>query len=53
MKNWWTEEDYAAFRTRNDRMIAYYNRMHPWAGQDFYGSIVTGEAGAERYVVAE
>jgi putative endopeptidase len=47
MKNWWTEEDYAAFRTRNDKMIAYYNGMHPWAGQDFYGSIVTGEAGAD------
>jgi putative endopeptidase len=21
--------------------------MHPWAGQDFYGSIMTGEAGAD------
>lgn len=47
LKNWWTEEDYAAFRARNDRMIAYYNRMHPWAGQDFYGSIMTGEACAD------
>ena len=47
MKNWWTDEDYAAFRARNDKMVAYYNNMHPWAGQDFYGSIMTGEAGAD------
>lgn len=47
MKNWWTEEDYAAFRARNDKMIAYYNNMHPWAGQNFYGSTMTGEAGAD------
>jgi len=47
MKNWWTEADYAAFRTRNDKMIAYYNKMHPWAGQNFYGSTMTGEAGAD------
>ena len=47
MKNWWTEEDYAKFRARNDKMVAYYNNMHPWAGQDFYGSIMTGEAGAD------
>ena len=47
MKNWWTKEDYDAFRARNDKMIAYYNNMHPWAGQDFYGSIMTGEACAD------
>ena len=28
-------------------MIAYYNNMHPWAGQDFYSRIMTGEAGAD------
>lgn len=47
MKNWWTKADYDAFRARNDKMIAYYNNMHPWAGQDFYGSIMTGEACAD------
>jgi len=47
MKNWWTKEDYAAFQKRNDKLVAYYNNMHPWAGQDFYGSIMTGEAGAD------
>ncbi len=47
MTSWWTEEDYAKFLERNEKMTAYYNAMHPWEGQDFYGSIVTGEACAD------
>ena len=46
-KNWWAEADYAAFRARNEKMIAYYNNMHPWEGQNFHGSIMTGESGAD------
>ena len=47
MSMWWTEEDYAAFQQRNADMEAYYNAMHPWEGQDFHGSIMTGEACAD------
>ena len=47
MVNWWTDEDYAAFKERNDKLAAYYNNMHPWEGQDFLGDIMTGEAGAD------
>ena len=47
MADWWTEADYAAFQERNQKMVDYYNAMHPWEGQDFYGSIMTGEAGAD------
>ena len=47
MSNWWTEEDYAKFLERNEKMVAYYNAMHPWEGQDFHGSIMTGEACAD------
>lgn len=47
MANWWTVEDQAAFLERNQKMVDYYNAMHPWEGQDFYGSIMTGEAGAD------
>ena len=47
MSNWWTEEDYNAFLARNQKMVDYYNNMHPWKGQNFYGSIMTGEAGAD------
>ena len=47
MISWWTEEDYAAFTERNEKLEAYFNAMHPWEGQDFYGSIMTGEACAD------
>ena len=47
MLNWWTEEDYATFLERNEKMAAYFSAMHPWEGQDFYGSIMTGEACAD------
>ena len=47
MADWWTEEDYAAFKARNEKLAAYYDAMHPWEGQDFYGSIMTGEACAD------
>ena len=47
MLNWWTEEDYATFLERNAKMADYYSAMHPWEGQDFYGSIMTGEACAD------
>ena len=47
MINWWTEEDYVIFRERNEKMAAYFNAMHPWEGQNFYGSIMTGEACAD------
>ena len=47
MVSWWTEEDYATFLERNQKMAAYFNAMHPWEGQDFYGSIMTGEACAD------
>ena len=47
MNQWWTDEDFAAFTKRNEKMAAYYNAMHPWAGQDFYGGIMTGEGCAD------
>ena len=47
LASWWTEEDYAIFQERNAKMADYFNAMHPWEGQDFYGSIMTGEACAD------
>lgn len=47
MADWWTPEDYSAFQERNDKLAEYFNNMHPWEGQDFYGGILTGEAGAD------
>ncbi len=45
--NWWTEDDYAAFREKNEKLAAYYNAMHPWEGQDFHGEAMIGEACAD------
>ena len=47
MADWWTEEDYLTFLARNEKMVDYYNAIQPWAGQELYGSIMTGEAGAD------
>lgn len=47
MLDWWTEEDKQSFKAKNEKMAAYFNEMHPWEGQDFYGGIMTGEAGAD------
>jgi putative endopeptidase len=47
LANWWTEEDLKTFTERNEKLAAYFNAMHPWEGQNFYGSIMTGEACAD------
>ena len=45
--NWWTDEDYAAFNAKNEKLAAYFNAMHPWEGQDLNGEAVIGEACAD------
>ena len=45
--NWWTEEDNKVFAERTEKMAAYFNEMHPWEGQNFFGQIMTGEACAD------
>lgn len=47
LANWWTEADWAAFSERNEKLEAYYNAMQLWEGQNFHGSIMTGEACAD------
>jgi len=46
MKQWWTDEDLAAFRERNEKLNAYISAMHPWEGQDFAEN-KTGEVCAD------
>ena len=45
--DWWTAEDKKEFRRRNDKMIAYYETIHPWGGQDLDGLRLAGEACAD------
>ena len=47
MKQWWTEDDWNAFKERNDKLVAYYDKIHPWEGQDYMASIKSGEACAD------
>ncbi len=47
MQNWWTEEDNNLFHKKNEKLAAYYNKIHPWEGQYLRGSIMTGEACAD------
>ena len=47
-KNWWTEEDYAAFQAKNDKLIEYFNtQVEPWAGAHLDGELLAGEACAD------
>ncbi len=47
MKQWWTEDDWNAFKERNDKLVAYFDKIHPWEGQDYMASIKSGEACAD------
>jgi len=46
MKQWWTDEDWAAFRERNEKLNEYFKKIHPWEGQDLAEN-KTGEACAD------
>ena len=47
MNQWWTEDDLSAFKERNDKLVAYFDKIHPWEGQDYMASIKSGEACAD------
>ena len=47
MAKWWVVEDQAAFLERQPEDGGLLQRHASWEGQDFYGSIMTGEAGAD------
>lgn len=47
MTQWWTEDDLSAFKERNDKLVAYFDKIHPWEGQDYMASIKSGEACAD------
>ena len=45
--DWWTNEDKKVFRERNNKMIAYFETIHPWEGRDLDGLRLAGEACAD------
>ncbi len=45
---WWTDEDYAAFEARAQKLIGYYNTIVPFEdGENYPGENVQGEAIAD------
>lgn len=47
LKNWWTEEDYAAFTARAQKLIDYYNAMTAFGGYQVQGNNIQTEAIAD------
>ncbi len=47
LKNWWTDEDYAAFTARADRLAAYYDKMIAFGGYHVQGRHIQTEAIAD------
>lgn len=45
--NWWTPEDYAAFRARAEKLAAYYDGYVPYKGGVYSGNQVQSEAIAD------
>ena len=47
LRNWWTEEDQAAFAKRADKLSAYYDQIEPFQDTYCVGSQIEGEAIAD------
>ncbi len=47
LNNWWTSEDYAAFRRRAEKLTAYYDGYEPYRGGTYSGAQVQSEAIAD------
>ena len=47
LKQWWADEDWAAFEQRVDKLVEYYDKIHPWEGQDYLAAMKSGEACAD------
>ncbi len=45
--NWWTEDDYNAFKERADKLIKYYDGITAWEGQNVQGKNIQTEAIAD------
>lgn len=47
VSNWWTEEDSAAYRSRVDKLAAWYDGFIPFEGAEYYGEEIQTEACAD------
>ena len=44
VKNWWTDEDYAAYQERVEKLAAWYDGFIPFEGAEYSGKTVQTEA---------
>ncbi|MBQ6553684.1 MAG: hypothetical protein IJL89_00500 [Firmicutes bacterium] len=47
LNSWWTDEDKAAFDNKAQKLIDYYDTIQPYAGAEYSGDLVQGEAIAD------
>ncbi|MCR5300992.1 MAG: SH3 domain-containing protein [Lachnospiraceae bacterium] len=47
LTQWWSDEDYAAFKERVEKLIAYYDSITVWEGQNVIGKNIQTEAIAD------
>lgn len=47
LANWWSEEDYAAFQERADKLVKYYDGITAFSGEKVRGSNIQTEAIAD------
>ena len=47
VSNWWSEEDSAAYRSRVDKLAAWYDGFIPFEGAEYYGEEIQTEACAD------
>lgn len=47
MKNWWTQEDWAAFEKRSQKLVNYFDSMNTLGSSHQSGKSVQGEAAAD------
>ncbi|WP_373888973.1 M13 family metallopeptidase [Massilia sp. ST3] len=43
LRNWWTEQDRAAFKARTDKLVSQYNGFSPLPGYNVNGELTLGE----------
>ena len=51
VNQWWTDQDWNAFEEKNQKVIDYFAKIHPWEGQDYYPESKGGEAVADMAAV--
>lgn len=47
LANWWTDEDFAAFKVKTDKLVKFYDKIVPFEGETVSGNNVQSEAIAD------